>query len=176
MNTHILSTKIHQMCQVFFLSLPLSLFSLPLCIFLFFSFFFHISFLLSFFFLFLNHLRVHCRHDTSILIFQYVSLKDKESLFLNITTLPPSHLETNNIRTSFLYFSVQTCKQYIKDWQGISVDEDKGFTNKKCYFTDFPGGPVVKTLYFHCRGMGSIPGPVTKLPHTAHHGKKIKGK
>ena len=23
---------------------------------------------------------------------------------------------------------------------------------------DFPGGPVVRTLCFHCRGMGSIPG------------------
>ena len=47
-------------------------------------------------------------------------------------------------------------------------------SNKKCYFTDTPGGPVVKTLYFHCRGMGSIPGQVTQLPHTVHRGKKIK--
>lgn len=30
----------------------------------------------------------------------------------------------------------------------------------------FPGGPVVKTLCFHCRGTGSIPGQGTKIPHT----------
>ena len=28
-----------------------------------------------------------------------------------------------------------------------------------------PGGPVVKTLCFHCRGLGSIPGQGTKLLH-----------
>ena len=27
----------------------------------------------------------------------------------------------------------------------------------------FPGGPVVKTLHFHCRGLGSIPGLGTKI-------------
>ena len=26
-----------------------------------------------------------------------------------------------------------------------------------------PGGPVVKTAHFNCRGMGSIPGEGTKL-------------
>ena len=31
-------------------------------------------------------------------------------------------------------------------------------------FLDFPGGPVVKTLGFQCRGQGSIPGPGTKIP------------
>ena len=30
---------------------------------------------------------------------------------------------------------------------------------------DFPGGPVVKTLCFHCSGHGSIPGRGTKIPH-----------
>ena len=27
---------------------------------------------------------------------------------------------------------------------------------------DFSGSPVVKTLHFHCRGMGSIPGQETR--------------
>ena len=31
-------------------------------------------------------------------------------------------------------------------------------------FGDFPGGPAVKTLGFHCRGMVSIPGHGTKIP------------
>ena len=26
--------------------------------------------------------------------------------------------------------------------------------NSKTFFRDFPGGPVVKTLHFHCRGHG----------------------
>ena len=35
---------------------------------------------------------------------------------------------------------------------------------------DFPGGPVVKTPCFHCRGagdVGSFPGWGTKIPHAA---------
>ena len=40
---------------------------------------------------------------------------------------------------------------------------------------DFPGGPVVKTLCFQCRGAGSIPGRGTKIPHAVGHGQnKIK--
>ena len=30
---------------------------------------------------------------------------------------------------------------------------------------DFPGGPVVKTLPFNARGVGSIPSGGTKIPH-----------
>ena len=29
---------------------------------------------------------------------------------------------------------------------------------------DFPGGPKVKTLHFHCRGQDSIPQQGTKMP------------
>ena len=32
---------------------------------------------------------------------------------------------------------------------------------------DFPGGPVVRTLRFHCRGSGSIPGQGTKILQAA---------
>ena len=32
---------------------------------------------------------------------------------------------------------------------------------------DFPGGPVVKTLCFQCRGLGWIPAQRTKIPHAA---------
>ena len=31
---------------------------------------------------------------------------------------------------------------------------------------EFPGGPVVKTLCFRCRGTGSIPGQGTEIPQT----------
>ena len=39
---------------------------------------------------------------------------------------------------------------------------------------DFPGGPVVKTLRFQCRGMGSIPGQGTKIPHSVQCSQKTK--
>ena len=31
------------------------------------------------------------------------------------------------------------------------------------YIGEFPGGPVVRTLSFHCHGLGSIPGQETKV-------------
>ena len=34
-------------------------------------------------------------------------------------------------------------------------------------FNEFPGSPVVRTWCFHCRGMGSIPGLGTEIPHEA---------
>ena len=38
---------------------------------------------------------------------------------------------------------------------------------------DFPGGPVVKTLRFQCRGHGFDPwGQGTKIPHAAQCGQK----
>ena len=39
---------------------------------------------------------------------------------------------------------------------------------------DFPGGPEVKSLHFHCRGYaGSIPGGATKFPRALQCGQKI---
>ena len=35
---------------------------------------------------------------------------------------------------------------------------------------DFPGGPVVKTPSFHCRGLGFDPWSRTKIPHAAQRG------
>ena len=43
---------------------------------------------------------------------------------------------------------------------------------KKCQAWDFPGGPVAKTLCFQCRGIGSIPGQGTKIPHAVLHSQK----
>ena len=41
---------------------------------------------------------------------------------------------------------------------------------------DFPGGPLVKTLSFHCRRHGFNPwaGVGTKIPHAAQHRQKVK--
>ena len=40
----------------------------------------------------------------------------------------------------------------------------------------FPGGPVVKALHFHCRGLGSIPGLGTKILQSKKKKKTIKKK
>ena len=39
---------------------------------------------------------------------------------------------------------------------------------------DFPGGPVVKTLQFHCRGHELDPGWRTKIPQATQCGPKKK--
>ena len=36
---------------------------------------------------------------------------------------------------------------------------------------DFPGRPVIKTLQFTARGMGSIPAQGTKITHVAQGGQ-----
>ena len=41
--------------------------------------------------------------------------------------------------------------------------------NKK--YRDFPSGPVVKTLSFDARGIGSIPGQGTKISQAMRHDK-----
>ena len=38
---------------------------------------------------------------------------------------------------------------------------------------DFPGGSVVKTPSFQCKGMGSTLGQGTKIPHATQHGQII---
>ena len=41
---------------------------------------------------------------------------------------------------------------------------------------DFPGGPVVRALRFHCRGLGSNPGRGTKILQAERHSQKKKKK
>ena len=41
---------------------------------------------------------------------------------------------------------------------------------------DFPGGPVVKTLHFHCRGYEFDPGWRTKISQATQCGQKKKKK
>ena len=51
------------------------------------------------------------------------------------------------------------------------------FTNSNVYLLipycwEFPGGPVVRTWHFHCRGPGFDPGWGTKIPQTTHPNKQ----
>ena len=43
-------------------------------------------------------------------------------------------------------------------------------------YWESPDCPVVKALCFHCRGVGSILGQETKIPHTVWHDQEIKNK
>ena len=47
-------------------------------------------------------------------------------------------------------------------------------TNKNIIGREFPGGPVVKTLCFHCWGLGSIPGGGTKILQAERLSQKNK--
>ena len=51
---------------------------------------------------------------------------------------------------------------------GSDIPKVEGLNESK---REFPGGPVIRTLHFHCRGHGSIPGPGTNIPHAAQHGQ-----
>ena len=44
------------------------------------------------------------------------------------------------------------------------------------YIREFPGSLVVITPCFCCRGTGSVPGQVTKIPHAVQLSKKKKKK
>ena len=46
----------------------------------------------------------------------------------------------------------------------------------KMKFREFPGGPVVRTPRFHCRGPGLLPGRATKIPKATWRGQKKKKK
>ena len=46
---------------------------------------------------------------------------------------------------------------------------------KKKGFEELPGGPVVRTQRFHCRGSGLIPGQGTKIPTSNVVQQKKKG-
>ena len=49
------------------------------------------------------------------------------------------------------------------------------YHHKKCLDWDFPGGPVVKTLCFHCRGRGFDPWlGKFRMPHSVAKKKKKK--
>ena len=49
------------------------------------------------------------------------------------------------------------------------------YHHKKCLDWDFPGGPVVKTLCFHCRGRGFDPWlGKFRIPHRVAKKKKKK--
>ena len=39
---------------------------------------------------------------------------------------------------------------------------------------DFPGGPVIKTPHFQCRGCGFNPGQGPKVPRAVWHRQEIK--
>ena len=75
---------------------------------------------------------------------------------------------------TFLYTSkhlfLKKSKLDLKIWitfQDVSLSE-------KCKMWEFPGGPVVRTQRFHCRGPGFNPCQGTKIPQAAQRRQKKK--
>ena len=73
-------------------------------------------------------------------------------------------------------------RQRINKWQmdkiNLKFAKDTGIQWEsivilvKYWRRDSPGGPLVKTPHFHCRGLGSVPGQGTKIPHVMPGGEK----
>ena len=62
------------------------------------------------------------------------------------------------ISSSFLYLS-EILSFLLLKLKNFQVILDSSFSFSTCKpSTDFPGGPVVRTLWFHCRGSGSFVG------------------
>ena len=59
------------------------------------------------------------------------------------------------------YLTFERCKQKYTQY---SRNRHIILLYRKDMFWEFPGGPVVRTLCFHCRGPSSIPGWGTKIP------------
>ena len=57
---------------------------------------------------------------------------------------------------------------------GCKMGQEVSSKDKSLRPRDFPGGPVVKTPHFHCRGVGSTPGRGAKIPHAARCCQKKK--
>ena len=55
---------------------------------------------------------------------------------------------------------------------GIALRKQQFKADQKLSPREFPGGPVVRTLSFYCRGTGSIPGQGTKILHATWPARK----
>ena len=61
----------------------------------------------------------------------------------------------------------------------MSSANSESFTSSERIFKnkcirDFPGGPVVRTLHFHCQDLGLLPGWGTRIPHASKYDQKKK--
>ena len=74
-----------------------------------------------------------------------------------------------------LFPLISPCKsQLLRNYsQTISWQGKATFNHLKHPFRDFPGRPVVRTLCFHCRGVGLIPGQGIRILHASWHGLKL---
>ena len=64
---------------------------------------------------------------------------------------------------------------YCRDWN-FQQSTDLALYLNADIFSDFSGGPVVRTLCFHSRDLGLIPGEGTKIPKLYGVAKKKKKK
>ena len=74
------------------------------------------------------------------------------------------------------YFTTHQCPQPTLENSIHFIYKDHGDLFQISLFWEFPGGPVVRTRHFHCRGLGSILGRGTKIPQAARRGRKNQKK
>ena len=68
---------------------------------------------------------------------------------------------------------------YSLSGSGAYLNEDLkkfSYRRQKRNGGEFPGGPVIRTQHFHCRGPGLIPGWGTKIPQAVRRGQIKKKK
>ena len=78
--------------------------------------------------------------------------------------LPPCHARYLPYMVGCHSTLFQTCKIPPSIKPLMSLKEKK--------VREFPGSPVVRTLRFHCCGLGSIPGQGTKIPQAVQCSQK----
>ena len=76
-------------------------------------------------------------------------------------------------QSSAAYTTISRWKMESKMRKGREKNIKQNYEAK---MLDFSGHPVVKTLCFHCRGLGLIPGQGTKIPHATWHNPKEEKK
>ena len=103
--------------------------------------------------------------------------------------LHPLPLNTIKYDKMLLYIDdlnevLKKLREWSTYWDGTKTDKRasrKSLQTSKLSINsnnnmNFPGGPVVKTLCFHCKACGLNPWLGNKIPHAWHHSQKVKKK
>ena len=73
--------------------------------------------------------------------------------------------------TELVSVYVDNQKSHVSTLERVLTSKKEGRLGSTLRW-DLPGGPVLKTRHFHCRGQGSIPGQGTNILHAVWHGQR----
>ena len=88
-----------------------------------------------------------------------------------ITLIRRDEKSTSSVWYSFLKVITPKLIRKIEIW-GQSTKPLNQYSSKMYQGQELPGSPFVRTLHFHCWGLGSIPGWETKIPQATWCGQK----